>query len=183
MGKKTIVPVKSRGYKVIQETLELTSSTTQTVVFPGRVAIILYRVLLNSGSTSYGVFNYKYDKNSSFFAPFIDFINNPLLTSNPTSYRNGGSQSIACTKVDDYTYNFISVGYGITKITYMVILEDNLEDEIRPIFLLNGTIVHTDGTITSEVADSIQTLETNKYKIKANTLVNISNATYINLSN
>lgn len=51
------------------------------------------------------------------------------------------------------------------------------------IFLLNGSILYTDGTPSTTTTGAIQKIDTNKYKIKLNALVNISNATYINLSN
>ena len=189
MGKKTIVPVKSRGYKVVTGDLEISpgEQKSTTITFPGKVAIILYRTVFSTtatGTTKYGFFNYKYNKSNSFFNPFAEAMSQTLPSSNPSAYMNDSSRYVTSTKIDDYTYQFeIDNNYYITHLTYLAVLEDNLEDEIRPIFLLNGTIVHTDGEITPEVADSVQTLETNKYKIKANTLVNISNATYINLSN
>ena len=65
---------------------------------------------------------------------------------------------------------------------YIAILED-AEVVSDPIFLLNNTVLYTDGTPTTNVEGAIQTIEENKYKIKTNALVNITGATYVNISN
>lgn len=54
---------------------------------------------------------------------------------------------------------------------------------VNNLYLLVGTFLYTDGTPTSSVSGAIQTIETGKYKIKANALVNITGATQVTISN
>ena len=182
---KTMVPVKlSKGYKLVHGTLamESTSSgaTTRVVKFDSKVIAVFYRVL--QASNGYPIDCYAVNPSSDFFAGYEGLFDNTLPKSKPTSYRSGTSNIYTNATIADNQVTFYLSGYD-GAYHYTAILEDNLEDETRSIFLLNGTILYTDGTPTTDVANAIQTVDTNKYKITENALVNISNATYINLSN
>lgn len=54
---------------------------------------------------------------------------------------------------------------------------------ISSLMLFAGTILYTDGTVSSTTSNAFQTLETNKYKIKSNVLFRIDNAYYVTISN
>lgn len=54
---------------------------------------------------------------------------------------------------------------------------------VNGLYLLIGTMLYTDGAPTSDVEGAIQVVDTDKYKIKVNALINIANATYVNISN
>lgn len=179
---KTIVPIKSKGYKLVHGSLakESTSSGahSRVVIFDSKVVAIFWRVLQ---AGSYPISCYAVNPSSKFFEGYDNMFDSSYPQSSPSSYRSEKTIYTKATIVDNQVTFYLS-GYD-GSYEYTAILEDNLEDDTRSIFLLNGTTLLTDGTPTTDVADAIQTVDTNKYKIKSNALVNISNATYINLSN
>jgi hypothetical protein len=184
---KTIVPIKSKGYKIVHGELSGATNTENalTVTLPNKiVAVFYYATLKTTTSTTRRVSGYYINSTSAFYNGFESMFDNTYPISNPRCYTSAGSVDIYSTKVDENSVKFnTGTASDPTTMYYTAIVEDNLEDDTRSIFLLNGTILYTDGTPTTDVADAIKTLDTNKYKIKSNALVNISNATYINLSN
>lgn len=184
---KTIVPVKSRGYTVMTGTVKHTpssSSTIGTITFPRKVVAVFYTTYTG---TNTGVGNSFYIRqNATFFNSFKNVFNDTSLTLNPQAYRNtNNTDYYRMSLVDDYTVKLICSYSSSSTFTtnYIAILEDELSDDTRSIFLLKGTTILTDGTPTTNVSGAIQTVKTNKYKIKSNALINISNATYIKLTN
>ena len=177
MGKKTIIPIKNKGYTMV--TGSVANNTNTTVKFDKKVIMIFYNMVGVRYANGYYV-----DTTRSFFNGFENMFDTSYPKSKPDGYYNMDSSYYSkVTKIDDYTVNFYANSTNGSTIYYTAILEDKMEEETHSIFLLSGTILLTDGTPTTDMADAIQSIDTNKYKIKSNTLVNISNATYINLSN
>lgn len=182
---KTMVPIKNKGYKIVTGELTSTSTDPLTLTFESKVACIMFRhTVTNNSSVSYDILNFTCDANSSFFKDFSSVVNQITpYGEDSKSYIYNTAANSYCKRIDDYTFQFdTSVnGYKNTKVTYVAIVEDTIIND--SIFLLSGTILYTDGTPTSKVTGAIQNVGTNKYKIKSNALVKISNATYIDLSN
>ena len=179
---KTIVPIKIKGYKVVHGVVD-GKTPNITVDFDSTVICVFAGVQWANSSSRTNV--YAVNKNSSFFENDNTLFDNSYPSSNYKGYISGSngvwSQAIINDKSITFQNSYTS-DYQMG-VMYTAILEDNLEDDTRSIFLLNGTILYTDGTPTTDVAGAIQTVDTNKYKIKSNALINIDNATYIDLSN
>lgn len=172
---KTIVPIKSNGYKIVKG-----STTSSSVTFNSKIIAIYYTCKFQNGYYAHG---YGVEPSSNFYNDNALFDNTYPVSKPLSYYRYGSSTYEFYVTITGNKVTFNGNVANINEWYYIAILEDNLEDDTRSIFLLNGTILLTDGTPTTDVADAIQTIDTNKYKIKSNALVNISNATYIDLSN
>lgn len=175
MSKKTMVPINlnGTGYKMAHGTA---SGTSVDVTFDSKV-IAVFATTTWAGSKYAHI--YAVNTSSQFFEGYEDMFGSTYPPTNPLGYAasNGTSASI------DISDNKITLNCSYTGAShyYTAILEEDYTE--HAIFLLNGTILRTDGAVTTDVAGAIQTLDENKYKIKANALINISGATYVNISN
>lgn len=179
MGKKTMIPITSKGYVLTEGTLtSLTQGERRTVTFDKKIIVLLIR-FTSSGGQKGDLFYY--NPNLSFWK------NNDLtLLSSIVSPFNGyiynSASALTATMMSDYAIQLYNPASTMPTLNYIAILEDETVGS-DPMFLLGGTILYTDGTPTTDVENAIQTLDTNKYKIKTDALVTIANATYVNISN
>lgn len=182
---KTMIPINGKGYKIVTGEIASSSTDPLTLTFESKVACIMFRhTVTNNSSVTNELINFSCDANSSFFKEYSDVVNQITPSGEDSkSYIYNTAAYSYCKRIDEYTFEFdaSTSGYKNTKVIYVAIVEDT--DINDSIFLLNGTILYTDGTPSSTITGAIQTVDTNKYKIKSNALVNISNATYIDLSN
>lgn len=188
MGKKTMVSIKGKDYKVVSgsKTKTIASSSTEQLTrltFTNKIVAVLIDWSHNSASDK-GVLYYMNSRSSFWSSNNVNLSDLGIVTIRP-SYFKDDTAYVTVIKVDDYNIDICQYGgwSGRTSIyKYIAILED---DSVGgdPMYLLNGTILYTDGTVTSDVSGAIETLATNKYKIKTNAVVNITGATYIDISN
>lgn len=185
MGKKTMVPIEKSKYKIIKGYTSGGSSTANspvTLTFDSPIIAVFFKYYSNRDSLSNGANGYYVNPNREFWFDESNF-DNTYPNSNPLFYVYNTAYNVRTDVIDDYsiTVKFSNSNTNTGHIYYTAILENNTFDD--PIFLLNGTTLYTDGTPTSNVSGAIQTLDTDKYKIKSNALVNIAGATYANISN
>lgn len=175
MGKKTVAPIKWSGktYKIVKGS---TSGTSVTLTFDSKIIAIFY--YYGHGESSYYV-----NPNVSFFDGYTSIFDSTYPASAPKGYYSSGTYSISATKVSDYSVTLKYSSSASRTWNYTAILEADVEPADKQIYLLNNTVLYTDGTVSSGVSGAIQTIETDKYKIKANALVTITGSTYINISN
>lgn len=176
MGKKTIIPIEFQQYKFKEGTLTATGGGKPTLSFDDKIIQILIRFTDRNGNKADMFY---YNPNSKFWRGNI--VNASNIVSPFSGYIYNSAYSIIVRTLSEYSVELYNTVNATTTIDYIAVLEDNAGN--ASVYLLNGTILYTDGTVTSEVEGAIQTLDTNKYKIKANALVNITGATYANLSN
>ena len=176
MGKKTIIPIEFPQYKFKEGTITATGGGKPTLSFDDKIIQILIRYTDRNG---YIGDMFYYNPNSKFWRSNIVNASNIVMPFKGYIYNS--SYSIIVRPLSEYSVELYNTINGATTIDYIALLEDNAGN--ASVYLLNGTILYTDGTVTSDVSGAIQTLETNKYKIKANALVTITGATYANISN
>lgn len=182
MGKKTMVSIEGKGYKLTSGTVNKVSSNDTIVTFDKKIIAVLVYYAYNS-ATDCGCMYYMNESSDFWLKNGVD-VSNLGIPESEWSYFYEDSACLIVRKVDDYSINVYQnfSSSSATVIKYIAILED---DSVGgdPMYLLNGTILYTNGTVTSDVSGAIETLETNKYKIKTNAVVNIADATYIDISN
>ena len=182
MGKKIIVPIKGTGYKVVHGSVTGTSGSygPVTLQFDSKIIAVFFRYAHGSGYNGNG---YYVNPNRAFWNNDGTFFDNSYPLSVGLFYIYNTANYVKTTVIDDYgiTVQYSSSTSGTGTCEYTAILEESSENQ--SLFLLNGTILYTDGTVTSEVEGAIETLDTNKYKIKSNALVTIADATYVDISN
>ena len=176
MGKKTIVPIGSKELVLEKMSLTLTSGQTQNKTFSTRVVQILIRFTDANGQVG----------DMYYCNPKAKFWND--ISSNMTNFKTpfkgyiyNTARYVQVQYVSDTEVQFYNNSSTTVTLECVVLRETDVFPKV--IFLLSNTILYTDGTVSSSVSGAIQTLETNKYKIKANALVTIQNATYANISN
>ena len=127
---------------------------------------------------------YYVNPNCNFWSNDGTPFDNDYPLSNPVCYGYYVKYSGYATKISDFEIEikYSSSNSAAAVCDYTAILESDPVGS-EPMFLLNGTILYTDGTPTTDVEGAVQTIEPNKYKIKSNALINISGATYVNISN
>lgn len=180
MGKKTMVSIKGKGYTMTEGYIaSLTSGARRTITFNKKIIAMLFRYTDSSG----------YVGHPFYINPSIKFWKNSGLTvldeiaiNGYRAYVYNTAKVFHITQVSDYSVELYNQAGTMPHVYYIAILED-AEVVSDPIFLLNNTVLYTDGTPTTDVEGAIQTVESNKYKIKADALVTITGATYVNLSN
>lgn len=179
MGKKTIIPINSKEYKLKEGTLtSLTQGERRTVTFDNKIIALLIKYTQSGGQIGHVFY---YNPNLNFWKTdnltLLDTIVSPF-----NGYIYNTAYTFTVTKKSDYSVELYNPTTTMPTIEYIAILEvDAVAGE--SMFLLGNTILYTDGTPKSSVTNGIQTLETNKYKIKSNGLVTITGATYVNISN
>lgn len=179
MGKKTIVPIKGKGYEFTEATLSsITKGERRRVTLGKKIIALLIECTFSGGQKGH---TFYYNPNLKFWTTgdltLLDTIVAPF-----NCYVYNTASALTVTKVSDYSVELYNPATTMPTIRYIAILEDDSVGS-DPLFLLANTVLYTDGTPTTSVTGAIQTIATNKYKIKANALVTITGATYVNISN
>ncbi|MBO5870830.1 MAG: hypothetical protein J6Q89_08785 [Clostridia bacterium] len=183
MGKQTIIPINHKGYTVERGYANNPDGPKITLTFDRKIIAMMGLHYLSGKHYPIYYFNPKL----KFWENAMGSETYPLST--PTGYIYNTTYNNSVTKNSDYSITVTSTIRGSTSaavpgsLTYMVILEGDLEVDPPKLFLTRNTIVYTDGTPTATVENAIATMSENKYKVKADSLVTISDATYLRISN
>lgn len=179
MGKKTMVSMNLPTYEIKNGSFTLTGNKSKKLSYASKIIMVLFRVTASSTDACI----YCYNQNADFWKNSgVSF--SGMQTDIFKTHHYNSSQSIKAWLNSDYEVEIDTGGAssGVSfKYNYIVILENNTSN-VTP-FLLSNTILYTDGTVSSNVSGAIETLDTNKYKIKTNALVNVADATYVDISN
>lgn len=177
---KTMVSIKKKGYKFVNGHVAGTraAGAPVTLQFESKIIAVFYRHNYGGKYTT----GYYVRPDCDFWKSQKSLFDATYPESNPVCYPYDSSYAVAASGITDTSITLRSAGGNTVAgdCYYTAILEDNSDDAI---YLLANTILYTDGTPTSDVEGAIQTMEPNKYKIKSNALINISGATYVNISN
>lgn len=179
MGKKTMMSLASKGYTITEGKLtNLTKGERRAITFDKRIILLLIRFTMSGGQKG----------DVYYYNPNVSFWKNSNLTSldsimSPFSgYIYNTAIALTATYTSDYSVELYNPHTTMPTLEYIAILEDDSVGD-DPMFLLAGTMLYTDGTPSAEIEGAIQTIESDKYKIKADVLLTITGATYINISN
>ena len=183
MGKKTIIPLGLKEYKVVTGNITVPHASTQTVTFDGDLIGMWASVKHKQSGTSRSSL-YALNETNDFW-----IVNNVSLTDlefpqHSVAFYASSTVNLRLAKASDNSVNFTntaSTSEYTASGTYIALIEVERHD--IDLYLLNGIILYTDGTPTSDVTDSIKTISTNQYKIKNDALIHITGATYVNVSN
>lgn len=179
MGKKTMIPITSRDFKFTEQSLELTSGMRQSITFDANIIAILIRF-----TDAQGVVGDTYCCNPNVTFWQTSDIDVSDMTSPFSGYIYNSAKSLQLTLQNNYTLELYNNSTGTVTLKCVAMIEKSFSSDEHTMFLTRNTFLYTDGTITANVSNFLQTITTGeKYKLKKDALVTISNATHVRLSN